>query len=454
MGEIGLSSTVLLFTLGLSIATGLLSGLLPALGMTRRDVNDALKQGLGRLDTDSSSGFSRSALVTVEVALSLVLLIGAGLMVRSLWKLQNADPGFDERNVLTASIEVPKHQFAAPAQEAQFFADVLNRVRSLPGVVSAGAIDDLPLTGGSNQPVAFEGRPVVPMSEQPEVSVRVITPGYFNAMRIPLLEGRDIQDSDTGSSAAVAVISKAMARQFWGNASPIGRHLKLSFFPDRERTVVGVVGDVKQNGLDSAAGVATLYWPVTQAGDSAMGPWRPYGLSLAVRTTNAPLRLSSAVTAAVAAVNNNIPVDQVISLEDYVGDTLTQHRFNMELLSIFGALAVFLCTIGIYSVLAYSVKRRLREIGVRLAFGAGSMDIARLVIVDGVKPTLAGIGIGILAAAAMGRLANSLLYGVSSRDVPTFLAMTVLLVLVSFAASLAPAIRASRVDPLAVLRDE
>ncbi len=454
MDQIGLSTTILFFTLGLSIVTGLLSGLLPALSMTRRDVNDALKQGLGRLDTDSSSRFSRSALVAVEVALSLVLLVGAGLMVRSLWNLQSANPGFDEHNVLTASINVPRHQFATPVQEAQFFGAVLSRVRSLPGVESAGAVDNLPLEGGSNQPVAVEGRPVVPMSEQPEVSVRVVTPGYFQAMRIPLLEGRDIQDSDTANSAAVVVVSKAMANQFWPGTSPIGRRLKLTFFPDRERVVVGVVGDVKQDGLDSTAGIATLYWPITQVGDSAQGAWRPFGLSLAVRTASAPLRLSGAVTAAVAAVNNDIPVDQVITLEDFVGDTLTQHRFNMELLSIFGILAVVLCTIGIYSVLTYSVKRRLREIGVRLAFGAKSLDIARLVIVDGMKPTLAGIGIGILAALALGRLASSLMYGVSPRDVPTFLLMTVLLVFIAFAATLAPAIRASRVDPLVVLRDE
>ena len=454
MGEIGLSAPVLLFTLGLSLATGLLSGLLPALGMTKSNVNETLKQGLGRMDADTGTGITRSALVTVEVALSLVLLIGAGLMLRSLWKLQAADPGFDERNVLTLALEIPRHQFTAAAQETQFFTEALNRIRSIPGVTSAAAIDDLPLTGGSNQPIAAEGHPVVPMSEQPEVSVRVITPDYFKTMRIPVLEGRDIASSDTADSAAVVVISKAMAKQFWSNGSAIGRHLKLSFFPDRERVVVGVVGDVNQQGLDSTAGIATLYWPAAQVGNSAMGPWRPYGLTIAVRTSVAPQTLTGAVTTAVAQANSGIPVDNVITLEDFVGDTLTQHSFNMQLLTIFGVLALVLCTIGIYSVLAYSVKRRMREIGLRLAFGAALRDVARLVIVQGMKPTLAGIGIGIIAALALGRVVRSLIYGVSVRDLTTFVSVTLLLILISFVASLVPAIRATRVDPLAVLREE
>jgi predicted permease len=292
------------------------------------------------------------------------------------------------------------------------------------------------------------------MADQPEVSVRVVTPGYFRTMRTPLLEGRDIDASDTADSQAVVVISKAMARQFWPNGSAIGRRLKLSFFPDKERVVVGVVGDVKQEGLDSTAGIASLYWPLSQQGDSAMGKWRPYGLSLAVRTTVPPLKVATAVSGAVAQANSNVAVDNVITLEDFVGATLTQHRFNMQLLTIFGMLALVLCTIGIYSVLAYSVKRRMREIGVRLALGASMRDVAGLVVLQGMKPTLAGVGIGIAAALALGRIASSLIYGVSARDTETFVVVTALLVTVSFAASLVPALRATRVDPLAVLREE
>jgi predicted permease len=293
------------------------------------------------------------------------------------------------------------------------------------------------------------------MSEQPEVSVRVVTSGYFNAMRIPLLEGRDVQSSDTADSQPVVVISKAMANQFWPNQSAIGHHLKLTFFPDKERTVVGVVGDVKQQGLDSAAGISTLYWPAAQVGNSAQGPWRPYGLSLVVRTSAiAPQTLATPVTRAIADINSNIPVDNVVTLDDFIGTTLTQQSFNMQLLAIFGLLALVLCTIGIYSVLAYSVKRRMREIGLRLAFGASLRDVAGLVVAQGMKPTLIGVAIGLIAAFFFGRLVASVIYGVSTRDLATFASATLLIVLISFVASLIPALRATRVDPLKVLHEE
>jgi putative ABC transport system permease protein len=454
MGDIGLNLSVLAFTFALSIATGLLSGLLPAWSMTKGDVNEALKQGLGRTDADSGTSKTRSALVVVEVALSLVLLIGAGLMLRSLWNLQTIDPGFDQHNVLTLSVMVNKQQFADPTQESQFFDDVLQRIRSLPGVESAGAIDDLPLQGGSNQPVAIEGHPAVAMSEQPEVSVRVATPGYIRAMHIPLLQGRDINAADTANSAPVVVISQSMAKRFWPDSSPIGHHLKLTFFPDKDREIVGVVGDVKQLGLDSSAGIATLYWPLVQNTGSPTEPWRSRPLSLAIRTTTRPQALAIALTDAVHQINKDVVVDNVLTLEDYVGETLTQHSFNMQLLAIFGLLALVLCAIGIYSVLAYSVKRGMKEIGLRIAFGATLRDIARLVIVQGMKPTLLGIGIGLLTAIALSRIVTSMIYGVSSRDLATFFAVTVLLILVSLCASLIPALRATRIDPLAVLREE
>ena len=454
MGEIGLSTPILIFTLVLSVLTGLLAGLLPALGMIRGDVSEALKQGLGRLDSDTGNSFTRSALVSVEVALSIVLVIGAGLMLRSLWSLEAVDPGFDPRNALTLGVKISRHQFAAPVQESQFFDAALQRIRTLPGVAAAGGVDNLPLTGGSSQPVAAEGRPVVPMSEQPEVAVRVVTPGYLKAMRVALLEGRDIEQSDTADSAAVVVISKTMAKQLWPNESPIGHHLKLTFFPGKERTVVGVVGDVKQLGLDSAAGDASLYWPIAQGGDSAMAPWHPISMSIVVRTTGAPQAIASSVTKAIAEVNSAIVVDNVITLDNFIGATLSQRSFNMQLLAIFGLLALLLCTIGIYSVLAYSVKLRMREIGLRIAFGASLSDVASSVMAQGIRPAIIGIGVGLMAAFALGRVAASLIYGVSARDLATFASATLLIVLTAFAASLIPALRATRVDPLRVLHEE
>ncbi len=454
LGEIGLSVPVLAFTFVISIATGLLSGLLPALSMTRGDLNAALKQGLGRTDAVSGSSATRSALVVIEVALSLVLLIGAGLMVRSLWKLQTIDPGFDQHNVLTMNVEVNKKLFASATEESQFFDQVLSRIRALPGVESAGAIDNLPLNGGSNQPVAIEGHPVVALSEQPEVSVRVVTSGYFSAMRIPLLQGRAITDDDRAASASVVVISQSMAKQFWPNGDAIGHHLKLSFFPDKDRQIVGIVGDVKQAGLNNSTGIASLYWPAAQVSPPTQESWRSVPLALAVRTTVAPRTLATAITDAVHQVNKDVPVDNVLTLEEFVEATLSQSSANMQLLSIFGLLALVLSTVGIYSVLAYSVKRGMKDIGLRIAFGATRSNVMQFVVAQAIKPTAIGIVIGLAAAYSLSRLVTSMVYGVSARDAVTFIAVTTLLVLVAFVASLIPALRATRISPLAVIRDE
>lgn len=447
MGEIGLNAPVLWFALGLSLVTGVLAGLIPALRMSKGNVNEALKQGLGRTDSDSSGGRTRSALVVVEVALSLVLLAGAGLMIRSLWNLQKIDPGFDEKNALTMNVQISRKAFASASNEAQFFDRVQERVRALPGVTAAGAVDNLPLQGGSNQPVAVEGRPAVALSEQPEVSVRAVTPGYFKAMRIPVLEGRDLTDDDREDSQPVVVISQTMAKQFWPQGGAVGHHLKLSFYPEKERTIVGVVGDVKQSRLDSSAGVATLYWP--QAQEVNVSP-----LTLVVRTSVAPGSMAEAIANAVREVRADVSVNRVMTLEAYVGDTLTERSFNMQLLGVFGLLALVLCTVGIYSVLAYSVRRGMKEIGLRMAFGATKRDVLQVVIARGMKPTAIGIAVGFAAALALGRVVQSLVYGVSSRDMATLIAATFLMVAVSLAATLIPAVRATRVSPLAVLREE
>ena len=455
LGEIKLSGPVLAFTFALSVVTGILAGLLPALSMTRNDVNDALKQGLGRTDASSGSSATRSALVVVEVALSLVLLIGAGLMIRSLSKLQTIDPGFDQHNALTMNVQVNKKMFADATEESQFFNQVIERVRSMPGVEFAGAIDNLPLNGGSNQPVAIEGHPALALSEQPEVSARVATPGYFKAMRIPLLQGRDINSDDRADSAAAVVISQSMAKQFWPNGDAIGHRLKLSFYPDKDRQIVGIVGDVKQNGgLDSSAGIATLYWPVAQIVPPPSMPWRSQPLSLVIRTSVPPRNLATAVTDAIHQINKDVPVDNILTLEEFVDATLTQHSFNMELLTIFGLLALVLCTVGIYSVLAYSVRRGMKDIGLRIAFGATRSDILQFVVAQAIKPTAIGIGIGLAVAYSLSRLVTSMVYGISTHDYLTFATVTGLLVGVGFMASLIPALRATHIDPIAVIRDE
>jgi len=452
--EVGLDSKVLIFTAVISVVTGIVAGVLPALRLTRRDVNQALKQGLGRTDADSGGHRTRSILVVSEVALSLMLLIGAGLMIRSFQKLQNVNPGFDAHQVLTMSAMVSRAKFASPEQAIRFFDRALQRVRSLPGVESAAAIDNMPLTGGSHQPIAVDGRPVVPMSEQPEVDVRLVSAGYMSAMRIPTLRGRDLSDTDIAGRPAVVLVSESMAQQFWPGEDPIGKRLKLTFYPDSIREVVGVVGDVKLDSLDETRPSATLYFPLDQLSVPATGGWTSFPMTLVVRSRSGSGELASAVSNAVHEVDRDIPLVDISTMDDLVANSLSQQRFNMLLLGAFAGLALLLAAVGIYSVLSYSVKRSVREIGIRLALGAPVGDVLRMVVFEAMKPTLLGVAIGTAGALALGRVLSNLIYGVRPTDPITFLAVAALLVAVAFVASIAPAYRAAKVDPMVALRYE
>src|SRR5437667_116590 len=288
--EITLDAPVLAFTAFLALFAGILAGLLPVLRFTRTDVNEALKQGQSRGSSAPGGSKTRLLLVVSEVALSLVLLIGAGLMVRTLWQLSSVHPGFDPNNVLTVTVPVPANKFATAAAQSAFFDRVLQQVRATPGVESAGVVDDLPLgNGGSHQPVAIEGQPVVPMADQPEVDVRLISSGYLRALRVPLLSGRDISDSDVVGRTPVALVSESMAKRFWPNQDPLGKHLTLTVFPNEVREAVGIIGDVKLDSLDETRPVATVYWPLDQMVAPPSEPWRSFGMSLAVRTSADPL---------------------------------------------------------------------------------------------------------------------------------------------------------------------
>jgi len=453
--EVGLDLKVLLFTAAVSLLTGILAGILPALRLARENVSQTLKQGLGRTDTDATGHRTRSALVVSEVALSLVLLIGAGLLIRSFQRLHNVNPGFDSHGVLTASVEVAQKKFPQPAGQARFFDQVLQRVRSLPSVVSAGVIDDIPLDGGgSHQPIAIEGRPVVAMSEQPEVDVRLTSPGYMSAMRIPILRGRDLNDTDVAGRPGAVLISQSMARQFWPNEDAIGKHLTLTFSPELPREVVGIVGDVKLDGLDQTRPAVALYSSLDQVSVPAMGGWRSFPMMLVVRTATSPAAVVSAVTDAVHQVDADIPLRNILTMDDVVATSLQQQRFDTWLLGAFAGLALILAAIGIYSVLSYSVKRRVTEIGIRMALGARLGDVLRMVIIEGMKPTLVGLAIGVIAALAFGRVMSSLIYQIAPSDPLTFLTVAVLLAAVGFLATVIPAYRASKVDPMVALRDE
>jgi predicted permease len=416
-----------------------------------------LKQGLSRTDADSGGKRTRGVLVVSEVALSLMLLIGAGLMIRSLWMLRSVDPGLDPSNVLTMTvgIPVPSTRFPTPLQQSNFFNDVLRHVRALPGVESAGVIDALPLTGGgSTQPIAIEGRPAQQMADQPEVAVRTISPGYIHSMHIPLLRGRDLNDDDSAGRPRAILMSESMAKRFWPNENPIGQHLTMTFSPDGPREIVGIVGDVKDSGLDVVDPVATLYLPLAQLSTPQPGGWTSFPMSLVVRTNSNPSSLTSAVTGAVHQVDSELPLLQIRTMQDVVGESLSQQRFNMQLLAVFAALALLLAAIGIYSVLSYSVKRRVREIGIRMALGAQVRDVLRLILIEGMRPTLIGVAIGLAGALALGRVLSNLIYGVKPTDPITFGAVSLMLATVGLFASLIPAHRASRVEPMKTLRDE
>jgi putative ABC transport system permease protein len=376
-------------------------------------------------------------------------------MIRSLLQLSSVRPGFDPNNVLTATLTVPAKKFSNPAAQISFFDEALQQIRATPGVESAGVIDSLPMDGGgSHQPVAVEGQPMVPMADQPEVDVRMISPGYLQAMRVPLLRGRDLNDGDTVDRSHVVVISDSMAKRFWPNDNPLGKHIALTFFVDGPREVVGVVGDVKEDSLDQTRPRETLYWPVRQLTIPPSQPWRSFGMSLAVRTSVDPSSLISAVTSAVHQVDPEIPVVSALPMEGLLSASLSPQRFNVLLLGAFAGLALVLAAVGIYSVLAYTVRRRVREIGIRMALGATHSDVLRMVVSDGMKPILLGVAIGLAAALALSRVVASLIYGVRATDPLTFTAVAMLLVAVGLFATILPAYRATRIEPIRTLREE
>jgi predicted permease len=455
---------VLAFTLLLSLATGLVVGAGAAWRLTRTNVSDALKQGLSRTDADYSGTRTRNALVVVEVALSLMLLVGAGLMVRSLYHLQNADMGMDPRNVLAAAMILPQARYDTPEKQTRFYDRVLERVRALPGIESASLTASVPLSGDSgNWPIAIEGRPAPPVSQQPTVVGVIASPGFLQTLRIGLVSGRDLADSDISSqtmaspaTASIAsdvsgrptavLISQSMAKHFWPNQDPLGARLKCVFLPDTMLQVVGVVKDAKIDALDALAPRDVMYLSFRQLQNGFM--------QLMVRTTSSPLVHIGAITKAVHELDPEQPVVDIRTMDEVAMGSISRRRFTMLLLASFAGLALVLAAVGIYSVLSYAVRQRVREIGIRLALGARPADVLRMTVFNGMRPTLVGVVIGLAGAAAISRLLSSFVFGISGTDPATFASVVALVLIVGLSASLLPAYRATMIDPIKTLRDE
>jgi len=442
--KIGIDYRVLAFTLVVSLATGVLFGLFPALQASKSDLNEPLKEG-GR-SSASGRGRYRNALIVSEVTLALVLLAGAGLMVRSIMRLMDVNPGFDPQNLVTLHLSLPQSQYAKSQQLTSFYSELTRRVAGLPGVESVAAIDMMPM-GGSGGTTSFvvEGKPAPPKGQYPEANSRTASPGYFKTMRIPLLEGREFDDHDTPGTPLVVVINETMARKYWPGEDPIGKRIldPENRFPPAE--VVGVVGDIKHWGLDDKS-QEYLYTSSTQTPENSM--------FVVVRTAVDPAGMTASVRKEVRSLDKELPVYDIKPMSQRIIESTAWRRLVMSLLGVFAVVALALASVGIYGVMAYTVTQRTHEIGIRMALGASRGDILRMVVRHGMLLVVAGVALGLLLSFAVTRFMASLLFGVGANDPATLFAVSLVLALIALLACLIPARRAMRVDPGVALRYE
>jgi predicted permease len=444
-GPVGIDGRVLLFTLLVSLLTALLFGLAPAWQTSKLNLNDVLKEG-GR-NASAGGGRLRNLLVIGEIAMALTLLVGAGLALRSFHRLLQVDPGFDPANVLTMRLDLSPVEYPEGHQQRAFYEHVLSRIEFLPGVQAAGAVHNLPLGGwGNERSFSIEGQP------EPSLSVDFYqaSPHYFSAMGMRVTSGRFFTGDDREDRPGVAIINETLARRFFTNQNPLGKRIKMgnATGPFPWLSIVGVVRDVKQNGLDEETKPA-LYVHYLQPPTPG---WKFQYMFLAVRTQTDSLSLLPALRNTVQALDKNQPVYRVATMEQLLARSVAARKFGMLLLALFAALALALSVIGLYSVLAYAVTRRMHEIGIRMALGAQRNDVLKLVVKQGMALALIGIAVGLSASFALTRLMKSLLFGVEPTDPLTFSVVALLLTLVALLACWIPARRATKVDPLLALR--
>jgi putative ABC transport system permease protein len=444
--EIGIDASVLTFTLLVSLITGIVFGLAPAMQGFNVDLNESLKEGSRAVSSSLSGNHLRRLLVVSEIALAMVLLVGAGLMLKSLLQLTQVSLGFEPGNVLTLHISLPQSKYAEASRQAAFGQEMLDRLGSLPGVQSVGTVSPLPLAGGDSANEFFiEGRELPATNQGLITNFHRCSPDYFLTMKVPLLKGRFFDERDTAQSQNVIIINDTLARRFWADVDPLGKRVRFSVQEGQWHTIVGVVGDVRHGRLESEAGLE-MYRPYSQSPI-------PY-MALVVRSDVEMSSMVSSIRNEMLDLDRTLPVYSIRPMEQIISRSLAPRRFQMILLGSFAGMALILAAVGIYGVISYSVNERRHEFGIRLALGAQSRDLLMLVLGQGMKLALTGMAIGLLASFALTRLIQTLLFGVSPGDPMTFALITTLLIFVSLLACSIPAGRAAKVDPMVALRNE
>lgn len=451
LDEVQISGQVLAFTLAVSVLTALIFSLLPIVKASRPDLNEVLKAGSKNATTSGALHLWRNVLVVAEVAFGLVLLVGAGLMMRSFGLLVNIDPGFDPENVMTGRISMTREAYESTDERVRYVNQTLDRLRALPGVESAAFVAPMPFSGGNvGSDFRIEGRPAPAPGQEPSASNRSVTSQYFQAIKIPLRKGRFFTEQDQRGGVGVAIINEALARLYFQNEEPLGKRISnvganQNDGDPEQYEIVGVVGDVHHSSLTKAA-MPELYLPYQQNSWS----WGNFF----VRTSNDPAGLTRSFTEAIREGDRTVPVANVQPLTQAISDTVAQARFYTLLFALFGVTGLLLTMTGIYGVISYTVSQQTKEIGVRMALGAQARDVLKLVIGQGMILTLIGIGVGLCGAILLTRLMQTLLFGISATDPMTFAGVALLLTLVAFVACYVPARRATKVDPMIALRYE